>query len=76
MRSKAVSGVTRFRTAEMDEETSSLLRQTMKKVTEDIDSLTFNTAISAMMIVTNHLQGLKESAPLEAAHRLPFGKKR
>jgi leucyl-tRNA synthetase len=79
-----VSGVTRFQnkvynvihnaiesqTTEMDEETTRLLHKTMKKVTEDIESLNFNTAISAMMVLTNHLQGLKEKVPLEAAEKL------
>jgi leucyl-tRNA synthetase len=44
----------------------------MKKVTEDIESLNFNRAISAMMVITNHLQGLKENVPLEAAEKLVF----
>jgi leucyl-tRNA synthetase len=57
-------------TTEMDEETTRLLHKTMKKVTEDIESLSFNTAISAMMVLTNHLQGLKENVPLEAAEKL------
>ena len=32
-----------------------LLHQTIKKVTEDIDALRFNTAISQMMVLTNEL---------------------
>ena len=32
-----------------------LLHQTIKKVTEDIESLNFNTAISAMMILVNEM---------------------
>ena len=55
---------------EMDEETTRLLHKTMKKVTEDIDSMAFNTAISAMMVFANHLQGLKENVPVEAAEKL------
>merc|ERR1719221_880364 len=31
----------------------------MKKVTNDIETLSFNTAISALMVLTNHLQSLK-----------------
>src|SRR5437762_12999676 len=31
------------------------LHQTIQKVTEDLDALRFNTAISAMMELTNHL---------------------
>jgi len=41
--------------AEADEETLRLLHKTIKKVTEDIESFAFNTAISAMMIFINHL---------------------
>jgi leucyl-tRNA synthetase len=39
--------------AEQDE-TTKLLHKTIKKVTEDYDNLRFNTAISALMIFTNH----------------------
>ncbi|KAL3902502.1 MAG: hypothetical protein SGILL_010799 [Bacillariaceae sp.] len=56
--------------SEMDEETTRLLHKTMKKVSEDIESMSFNTAISAMMVLTNHLQSLKEKVPLEAAEKL------
>lgn len=35
-------------------ETKKLLHKTMKKVTEDIEGFKFNTAISQMMIFTNH----------------------
>ena len=38
-----------------DEATTRLLHQTIKKVGGDVDSFGFNTAISAMMILTNHL---------------------
>lgn len=55
---------------EMSEETTKILHKTMKKVTEDIDSMSFNTAISAMMVLTNHLQTLKENVPVEAAEKL------
>eukprot|EP00934_Nitzschia_sp_Nitz4_P007715 Nitzschia sp. Nitz4//scaffold126_size65214//20609//23428//NITZ4_006150-RA/size65214-snap-gene-0.50-mRNA-1//1//CDS//3329534671//7705//frame0 len=54
----------------MDDETTRLLHKTMKKVTEDIESMSFNTAISAMMVLTNHLQTLKDKVPLEAAEKL------
>jgi len=37
-----------------DHETEKLLHKTIKKVTEDIENLRFNTAISQMMIFTNH----------------------
>jgi leucyl-tRNA synthetase len=55
---------------EMDEETTRLLHKTMKKVTEDIDSMGFNTAISAMMVLTNHLNTLEGGVPREAAEKL------
>ena len=32
-----------------------LLHQTIKKVTEDIEALRFNTAISQMMVFTNEM---------------------
>jgi leucyl-tRNA synthetase len=53
--------------AEPDEETQRLLHKTIKKVTEDIESFGFNTAISAMMIFINHLakQQVKPKALLE-----------
>eukprot|EP00566_Odontella_aurita_P000129 CAMPEP_0113582288 /NCGR_PEP_ID=MMETSP0015_2-20120614/31817_1 /TAXON_ID=2838 /ORGANISM="Odontella" /LENGTH=895 /DNA_ID=CAMNT_0000486915 /DNA_START=191 /DNA_END=2878 /DNA_ORIENTATION=- /assembly_acc=CAM_ASM_000160 len=79
-----VSGVVRFQNkfynvvkaaaengcTDMDEETTKILHKTMKKVTEDIDSMSFNTAISAMMVLTNHLQTLKDKVPVEAAEKL------
>jgi leucyl-tRNA synthetase len=37
-----------------------MLHQTIKKVTEDLDNLNFNTAISQMMIFINHLQDQTE----------------
>lgn len=40
---------------EMNHNLHSLLNRTIKKVTEDIESLNFNTAISAMMILVNEL---------------------
>ena len=40
------------------EETLKILHQTIKKVTEDVDSLRFNTAVSQLMILTNHLNSL------------------
>jgi len=41
--------------AEPDEQTLRLLNRTIKKVTDDIETFGFNTAISAMMIFINHL---------------------
>lgn len=39
-----------------DVETEKVLQQTIKKVSEDIEALRFNTAISQMMICVNHFQ--------------------
>eukprot|EP00797_Seminavis_robusta_P026846 Sro497_g154690.2 (922) ;mRNA; r:2475-5625 len=78
-----VSGVVRFQnrvynlvssavengSSEMDTETLKLMHKTMKKVTEDIDSMAFNTAISALMVFSNHLQSL-DKVPVEAAEKL------
>jgi leucyl-tRNA synthetase len=44
----------------MDQQTETLLNQTIKKVTEDIESLKMNTAVSALMIYTNHLADLPD----------------
>lgn len=41
---------------ESNQETLKLLHQTIAKVSEDIESLRLNTAISQMMILVNHLQ--------------------
>jgi leucyl-tRNA synthetase len=41
-----------------DEETLRLLHQTIKKVADDVETFGFNTAISAMMILVNHLAKL------------------
>ncbi|MCH7733286.1 MAG: leucine--tRNA ligase [Candidatus Marinimicrobia bacterium] len=38
-----------------NDETVKLLHQTIKKIGEDVENLRFNTAISQMMIFTNHL---------------------
>jgi len=42
-----------------ESETIKLKHQTIKKVSDDIENLRFNTAISQMMIFTNHLTTLK-----------------
>jgi len=82
-----VSGVVRFQNklykvvnaaaassenVKMSDETTKLLHQTMKKVTEDIEAMSFNTAISAMMVFTNHLQSLIKDGGVsrEAAEKL------
>lgn len=46
--------------SEMSEETERLMHQTIRKVTKDVDELSFNTAISQMMIFSTHLASLKE----------------
>ncbi|MBX3213172.1 MAG: class I tRNA ligase family protein [Labilithrix sp.] len=55
--------------AAYDVETQKLVHKTIKKVTEDIQALRFNTAISAMMILVKHLGGLS-AVPVEAARAL------
>jgi leucyl-tRNA synthetase len=55
---------------EMDLETLRMMHKTMKKVTEDIESMSFNTAIAALMVYVNHLQSLKENIPMEAVEKL------
>ena len=52
-----------------DEETSKLMHRTVKKLTEDIESMRFNTGISQMMIFVNHLGSLK-ALPKEAFEKL------
>jgi leucyl-tRNA synthetase len=44
--------------AEPDRETLRKLHQTIQKVTDDLDDMRFNTAIAAMMELTNHLTKL------------------
>lgn len=41
-------------------ETEKLMHRTIKKVTEDMDNLKFNTAISALMILMNELEKLSQ----------------
>ncbi|MDD4016823.1 MAG: leucine--tRNA ligase [Kiritimatiellae bacterium] len=43
------------------------LHATIKKVTEDLDTMGFNTAISQMMIFLNEFSGTNKSLPREAA---------
>ena len=45
--------------AKDDSKTETLFHQTIKKVTEDLQVLHFNTAISQLMILTNHLMTLE-----------------
>jgi leucyl-tRNA synthetase len=52
-----------------NDETRRLVHKTIKKVTEDIEHLRFNTAISAMMILVKHL-GALAGTPRESAKAL------
>jgi len=59
--------------ADLDRETERLMHQTIQKVTEDIEGLRFNTAISQLMVFVNHLtkkQNQGESVPWECAETL------
>jgi leucyl-tRNA synthetase len=71
-----IQGVVRFRdkvwalaqrpaAGSLDEATKRLLHRTIKKVSGDVEALAFNTAISAMMVLVNHLGSL-EAVPREA----------
>jgi leucyl-tRNA synthetase len=53
----------------MTDDTKRVLHKTIKKVGEDIEAMRFNTAISAMMELTNHLMALG-STPVAAAETL------
>ena len=53
----------------MDDATAKLVHRTVKKVGEDIEALRCNTAISAMMILTNHLNNY-DAPPREAVEKL------
>jgi len=55
--------------ADYDLETKRLVHKTIKKVGQDIESLRFNTAISAMMILVRHLGGMAK-VPVEAVKQL------
>jgi leucyl-tRNA synthetase len=44
--------------SDTSKETQKLLHQTIKKVTDDLNNLRFNTVVSHLMIFTNHLQTL------------------
>jgi leucyl-tRNA synthetase len=53
----------------IDEPTRRLLHKTIKKVSGDIEAMSFNTAISAMMVLVNHLASLA-APPREAMRAL------
>ena len=52
-----------------DAETKKLVHRTVKKVGDDIDALRFNTAVSQLMILSNHLNGF-ERPPRDALELL------
>ncbi len=62
--------------AKPDTALTRVLHQTIRKVTEDIEAMRFNTAISAMMVLSNELMKLDQvpTEPLEALAKLvhPF----
>ncbi len=67
------SGNQQHKTREVAEENRNLervLNQTIKKVTEDIERLSYNTAISALMILLNELEKSRCRPPL--GHREVF----
>ena len=79
--SSQIQGVRRFRDRlyatgirplgdAIDESTRRLLHQTAKRVTRDIEALRFNTAISGMMELLNHLSDLPDPLPREAVRTL------
>jgi leucyl-tRNA synthetase len=57
-RAETVKLTDAVRDAAPDRETLRKLHQTIQKVTDDLDGLRFNTAIAAMMELTNHLTRL------------------
>ncbi|HEX5269039.1 MAG TPA: class I tRNA ligase family protein, partial [Gemmataceae bacterium] len=58
-RAEAVKLADTVRDVEPDRETLRKLHQTIRKVTDDLDGMRFNTAIAAMMEFTNHLTKLE-----------------
>jgi len=74
--SSQIQGIVRFRdrlfgvctrplSDGIDDATRRLLHRTIKKVSQDLEALAFNTAISAMMVLLNHLAAMP-SPPREA----------
>jgi leucyl-tRNA synthetase len=59
-RSESLKLVDAVRDVPADKATVRKLHQTIQKVTEDLEEMRFNTAISAMMELTNHLTPLAE----------------
>ncbi len=54
---------------ELTAEEAKVLNATIKKVTEDLDELNFNTGISAMMVFVNAFAGEGKDMPREAAEK-------
>ncbi len=52
----------RFRSERNRDKFQILINQTIKKVTEDIETMRFNTAISALMILTNEMDKMEKVA--------------
>lgn len=77
----SIAGVSRFldrvfnavaradEAVEPDDATHRLVHRTIRKVTEDIEAMRFNTAISAMMVLSNELTKL-DAVPKESAEAL------
>jgi len=65
-RERAFTVCTRATTDAIDEATERAVHKTIKKVTKDIESMRFNTAISAMMDLVNQLMPL-DPVPKQAA---------
>jgi leucyl-tRNA synthetase len=59
-RAEEVKLSTAVRAVEPDRETLRKLHQTIQRVTDDLEGMRFNTAIAAMMELTNHLTALAE----------------
>jgi leucyl-tRNA synthetase len=72
-----IQGVVRFRdrlhavchqplVTETDDATQRLMHRTIRKVSEDVEALAFNTAISALMVFVNHLARRPETPRVAA----------
>jgi leucyl-tRNA synthetase len=66
---KVATGPVSDDAAHYDMATRKLVHKTIEKVTHDIESLRFNTAVSALMILVRHLGGLPH-VPRDAARTL------
>ena len=66
---RVATGPTTTDAAAWDEPTRKLVHKTIEKVTRDIEGLRFNTSISFMMTLVNHLNGLK-AVPRDAVRTL------